>query len=152
MVREQRDPAFWQGVAQHADVAPHVFLGRDPIDIGPRIADPRVLPLASENGGYPFVMLDQVGCVWDLHAIYRPEGWGREAHGALKQALRLMFAGRAQVITAYEVQGWWRSRPPKSFGFKRAADYTAAPEVGAAFSVWILTKAAWEASPASQRG
>lgn len=133
-------------------MAPHVFLGGVVVDMAPKIADPRVMPLASANGGFLFVMLDPIGCVWDLHALYRPEGRGREAHAALKSALRMVFGGRGQVVVAYEVEGHPFSRAPKSFGFKRAAQFTAAPEVGARFSTWILTKAVWEASPAARRG
>jgi hypothetical protein len=131
-------------------VAPHVSLGREAV--AATIANPQVMPLASASGGYLFGMRDPVGCVWDLHAMYRPEGWGREANRALKDSLRLVFGGRGQVVTAYEVEGWWRSRPPKSFGFKRSADFTVIPEIGLALSTWVLTKAAWQASPAGQRG
>lgn len=152
MVREQRDPAFWQGVAEHAQVAPHVFLGKGPVDLAPIVTAPHVLPLASEHGGFLFVQLDQIGRIRELHTLYTPEGWGREVLKASKAAFDLVFQSGCQVVTTYEVEGWWRSRPPKSFGFQRAGDFRAVPSIGAALSTWVLTVAAWEASPAHRRG
>jgi hypothetical protein len=151
MIREERDPAFWDAVARHPEVAPHVFLGTGPIKLAEIVAHPSVLPLASEHGGFIFCRLDSLGRVWELHTLYTPEGWGREVLGALKAAVsRVLTEG--QLITTYSVEGWWRSRPPKSFGFQQAGDYRAVPSIGAALSTWVLTKAAWEQSPAHRRG
>jgi hypothetical protein len=139
-------------VAEHAEVAPHVFLGNAAVDLAPLITHPAVLPLASEHGGFVFVQLDQIGRVRELHTLYTPEGWGREVLMAAKLAFDQVFATGCQVVTTYEVEGWWRSRPPKSFGFERAGDFRAVPGIGAALSTWILTVAAWETSPARRRG
>lgn len=151
MLREQRDPGFWQAVAEHPEVAPHVFLGHGPVSLAELVAHESVCPLASDRGGFLFCRLDAIGRLWELHTLFTPEAWGREVFVSAIQALSQMFQGSAQVVTTYEVEGWWRSRPPKSFGFQRAGDFRAVPQIGAALSTWILTKAAWEQSPAHRR-
>lgn len=150
MIREARDPGFWQAVADHPEVAPHVLLGRPDLDLAAIVTHESVLPLASDNGGFLFCRLDGLGRLWELHTLYRPEGWGREVLLAAKQAFQRVFEV-GQVVTTYEVEGWWRSRPPKSFGFQQAGEFRAVPDLGAALSTWVLTKAAWEASPAHRR-
>lgn len=149
MIREDRDPTFWQAVAEHPDVAPHVFLGSGPLALDEIIGHPSVVPLRAEHGGFLFCQLDGFGRVYELHTLFTPEGWGREVLFAAKAAFAEMFARGAQVICTYEVEGWWRSRPPRSFGFQRAGDFG---EVAASrLSTWILTQSAWESSPARRR-
>lgn len=152
MIREERDPAFWARIASHPDVAPHVLLNGGSVDLAQIIALPGLLPLASEHGGFLFARLDNIGRIYELHTLYEPEGWGREVLVSAKQAFARVFASGAQLVTTYEVEGWWRSRPPKSFGFVRAGDFAAVPDLGAALSTWVLTSDAWDASPACRRG
>lgn len=146
MIAEQRDPAFWRAVIEHPAVKPHVTLGRA-FDIGPLVANARVLPLASENGGFLMVQLDGVGRVYELHTMFRPEGWGREVLLALKDACELLMCERgAQILTTYEVGGNKRSQPPKTFRFQAAGEFEAC-DLGS-FKSWVLTKADWLTSPA----
>lgn len=152
MIREERDPAFWQAVADHPEVAPHINLGLTGCDMTEVVGHAAVLPLATEHGGFLFLRLDAIGRVYELHTMYTPEGWGREVLLALKQAVAKVFDGGCQVITTYEVGGWWRSRPPKSFGFIRAGDFAAVAGLSALLSTWILTSDAWDKSPARRRG
>jgi hypothetical protein len=137
MIREERSPAFWQGVADHPEVSPTAAFDAS------IIVHPRVMPLASEHGGYLFVQIDGLGRVWDLHAAFLPAGWGREASEALKAALRRLEGW--MVVSVSEVDGNWRSRPPRSFGFRPAGPF----EGG--YRSWILTRDAWERSPVRRR-
>lgn len=139
MIREDRDPAFWRRVTSHRSVAP--YLG-GLFDVE-HVRNPIVKPLRSENGGYLFVRIDGLGRVWDLHAAFLPAGWGREAAGALKAALEHLSGW--QVVSVSEVEGNWRSRPPRSFGFRPAGP------LSGGYRSWILTRDAWEASPARRR-
>lgn len=143
---EDRDPAFWFSIFNHPDVKPHMG---GLFDIGPVVTHPSVIPLRTEHGGYLLHRLDGLGRVYDLHALYRPEGWGKEACTGLKSALAWIFAAGAQLVTAQEVEGWWKSRPPRSFGFRPAGDF--APSEFGSLRTWVLTKAAWETSPARSR-
>lgn len=147
MISEDRS-GFWSEIAEHPDVKPHISFGRE-FSISTLVEHPRVVPLRSENGGFLFVQLDGLGRVYELHTLYRPEGWGREVSKASKAAFARMFATGAQVVTTYEVEGWWRSRPPKSFGFQPAGAFQAC-DLGS-LKTWILTVAAWEQSPARRR-
>jgi hypothetical protein len=146
VIREDRDHAFWNAVYEHPAVKPHVSLGHDVDIITPLLANPAVTPLRAEHGGFLFVRLDNLGRVHELHSLFTPEGWGREVLQALKEAVSEMFARGAQVITTYDVEGNWRSRPPKTFRFQPCGDY--APALGVNLRTWVLTRADWEASPA----
>lgn len=136
MIREERDPAFWARInltigAQNGNV-----------DLAALLAEPRVKPLACDLGGYIFVQMDGLGRLWDLHAAFEPLGWGKVAAGALKASLA-SFPWAA--IFATEVECNWRSRAPKSFGFRPAEP------MRSGFRTWVLTLEAWEQSPARRR-
>ena len=149
MIREDRDLAFWTAVYEHPKIKPHVSLGQD-INLADLLANEWVLPLRAEHGGFFFVRLDGLGRVYELHTLFTPEGWGREVLLALKAAVEHVFQAGAQVITTYDVEGYWRSKPPKTFRFEPAGDF-AATELGPRLRSWVLTRNAWEASPARQR-
>lgn len=135
-------------IADDPDVRPHITLGHD-LDIRAVVEHPRVTALRSQNGGFLFVQLDGIGRVFELHTLYKPEGWGREVLLSAKQAFAAIFAAGAQVVVTYEVEGWKRSQPPLSFGFKPAGDF--APALGTALRTWTLTRSAWDLSPARGR-
>jgi hypothetical protein len=149
-LREDRDLAFWTWVYEHPEVKPHVGLGHA-IDLGPLLDSPQVTPLRSDNGGFLFLRLDGLGRVYELHTLYRPEGWGREVLGAAREAFCAIFAQGCQLIVTHEVAGNWRSRPPKTFRFEPCGDFAPSPALGADLRTWALRQAAWEASPARQR-
>lgn len=145
---EQRDPSFWRDVAADPAVAPSLF-GIEPEALDAVIEHPCVLPLASENGGMLFTSRCGFAKVWELHTLYKPQGWGREVLNAAKQAFRRMFGDGAEMVFTHEQVGNWRSRPPRSFGFKpQGAPFESA--LGT-FRLWVLTRDAWGASPACQR-
>lgn len=145
-VRLERDPDFWIEVASHPEVGPRI--GVTAAQIVQLCANPRVVPLASEHGGFFFVALDAFGTVQELHSLFTPEGWGREvveaAHAAFKVAMNY-----AHVIVTWEQEGQWRTRPPKSHGWKPAGDFDATP-LGS-LRMWVLTREAWSNSPAVRR-
>lgn len=140
-----RNAAFWDAVATHPQVAPHVFLGQDSMSLREVVEHPSVTPLRSENGGFIFAKLDGAARVYELHTLYLPEGWGREVNAAAKLAFAWMFREGAQVIVTYEISGWKKSQPPLSFGFKAAGDF--APAYGKSLKAWVLTRDAWDNSP-----
>jgi hypothetical protein len=147
-VRIERDPAFWTAVAAHP--ALRVMMGdADPALIGALAGRENVLPLASDHGGYLFIRQDALGFVAELHSLFTPEGWGREALIAGIEALGAVWLLGFQTVVTLEMRDNPRSRPPKSFGFVQAGDWREGP-FGAARQ-WILTRAAWEASPTAKR-
>jgi len=150
VIREDRDPAFWTDVYEHPAVKPHVSLGHD-LDIAAIVANPSVTPLRSDNGGFLFARLDGLGRVHELHTMFTPEGWGREVLISAKAAFAEMFRRGADVIVTQEVEGNRRSQPPLSFRFAPAGDFAFSPLLNATLRTWVLTRAAWDASPARQR-
>lgn len=144
MIREERDPEFWVRVAQHPAV--EALLGNhSPEQIASIVASERVIPLAAEHGGFLFLGLDMSARAYELHTLFTPEGWGREVHGAAKEAFNRMFAGSCAVIITMQMQDNARSQPPRSFGFIGVGDFEPSP-----FGIsrtWILTRDAWANSP-----
>ena len=148
MIRIERDPLFWAGVAAHPSVTP-MLQGVDPARIGALVARREFLPIAAEHGGFLLHRRDDLGFAWELHTLFTPEGWGREAVVAGIEALSLMFGSNASLISTFEVKANPRSRPWKAFGFAPAGDWASTP-VGE-LRLWILTKAAWAESRAATR-
>lgn len=146
-IREERDPVFWQAVADHPKVR-HVTHGHV-IDMGAIVEQAAVVPLASAHGGFIFTKRDPFGTVFELHTMFTPEGWRREAHDAAVAAFVEMFGVRhAALIFTYETEHL-QSRVPRSFGFERSN--SAAPtSIGDVTPCW-LTSRAWFASPAWRR-
>lgn len=138
-----RDPAFWRPVVEHPDVKAAVTLDVVGDWLTPVLESPAVTPFRGRFGGYFLHALDPMGRHLDLHAAFRPEGWGRDSYDTLIAALR--FHSGWDVMTASEVEGNWRSRAPRSFGFRPATGFRGG------FRTWVLTRDAWEASPAYRR-
>lgn len=143
MIRIERDPAFWTDVVARIG-------GDSTVDLAALCAQHNVLPLASRRGGFFFVRLDAAGFCAELHTLFTPDAWGsREIVIAAKQAFNALFLCGFQLVTTLEVRANARSQPPLSFGFVRAGDWRDSP-VGEC-RAWILTRAAFEASPACRR-
>ncbi len=148
MLRIERDPAFWTAIAAHPALE-RLRHGLDPAVFGALAARPEMLPLAAEHGGFLFSALDGFGFARELHTLFTPEGWGREALTAGIEALGVIFAGPCQALLTYEVADNPRSRPPRTFGFVLAGDWR---ETGVGtLRLWVLTREMWIESPARMR-
>ncbi len=147
MIVEDRS-TWWREIADHPAVRPHLLLAPD-ADVMVFVEHPSITPLRAEHGGFLFLKLDGLGKVQELHTMFTPEGWGREALLAAKFAFAEIFARGASVVTTSEVAGNWRSQPPKSFGFRAAGPFE--PALGESLRTWILTREAWEVSPAREK-
>jgi len=148
-LEERRDPVFWRSIASDP-ACRDAFCGL-PIEetIEAVIANPAVVPLASENGGFLFSQTGGFGRVFELHTLYREAGWGREVHDAAIAAFERIFSGPADMVTTFSAIGQWRTSPPRSFGFKQASrDFD--NEFGS-FRFWYLAREDWLKSPARLR-
>lgn len=148
MILEDRDVGFWTEIYEHPQVKPHVSLGRE-LDLAAILSDASVTPLRAEHGGFLFIRLDGLGRAFELHTMFTPEGWGREVALAAKDAFTLMFGRGADLIVTQEVSGNRRSQPPRSFRFEPAGEFR--PALDHELRTWVLTRYAWEASPARRR-
>ena len=146
-LRVERDPAFWAEIASHPMVC-EGLRGVPAEAIGRLALDERIIPLAAEHGGFLIQRLDPLGFVAELHTLFTPEGWGREAHDAGGRMAEAVFACGFRVIVTFETEHP-RSRPPRSSGFVPAGDWRES-QVGR-LRQWLLTEAAWQASPMFRR-
>lgn len=144
-----RDVGFWDAVARHPEVAPFIFMGREPETLAPLIQDPRSKPYASDHGGVLFLPVDALGFVVEMHTLFTPEGWGREVALNGKRFVQDVFQSVSLILT-HEQEGHWRSRPPRSHGWVQCGDFK-----DAGFShrlrLWALTREAWIASPVGRK-
>lgn len=141
---EDRDPDFWVRIASHPSLA-HLLGGQDPALIANLPAG--AVPLRAEHGGFIFLPADSFGRVYELHTLFTPEGWGREAFQAAREAFDLIF-DRADLVITHET-AHPQSRPPKTFRFVRLGEHQATPY--GALRLWMLTRDAWLTSPARSR-
>jgi hypothetical protein len=144
-----RDVEWWDRIANHPEVAPHVFLGLEPVSLAPLVEDERAKPFASEHGGVIFSPLDKLGMVYEMHTLFEPEGWGREVAINGKLFVEETFKD-ASIVVTHEQEGNWRSKPPRSHGWICGGDYC---YVGlpVRLRLWVLTKEAWLSSPARRK-
>lgn len=147
MIREERNGAFWNAVSLHPEVAPHVWMGIQPVDLSELINRPGVIPYAADHGGFVFVPTDDG---YELHTMFTPEGWGREVAEAAREAFTALFLRGARVVRTLEVETNRRSRPPLSHGWRPEGPFTAS-DLAANVRVWVLTREAWEDSPVRRR-
>ena len=147
MIRVERNPGFWEAVA--SDLT-GTIAGLSPEFVGAICGADGVLPLASERGGFIFIRRDEGGFVCELHTLYHSSAWGsREITVAAKQAFNAVFIAGYQLVTTLEVRANAHSQPPRSYGFVQAGDWR--ESLIGEVRMWVLTRAAWEASPASRR-
>lgn len=145
----ERDHHFWDKVASHELVGPHIFMGTEPFSLKEIVERDSTLPLRSEHGGVLLVGLDGFGLVREMHTLYTPEGWGREV--ATNGKLFMVEAFKStEVLFTHEQDENWRSRPPKSHGWKAVGDFH---YVGLTkhLKLWMLTREAFYASPVGRK-
>lgn len=136
-IRISRSVETWQGFGEKANLR-SLLKDRDN------------LPLATKDGGFIFVGRDGLELVYELHTIFSPPAWGTRVLAlAAREAFAFMFDRGMKVCFTYEVDGNWRSQPPRSHGWKVAGDF-ADTRVGVVCP-WILTEAAWKASPVGRK-
>ncbi len=114
--------------------------------VGELVSRSDMLPLASEHGGFLFSRTDATGFIAELHTLFMPEGWGREALSAGVQSLGVVWALGFQLVGTFEAEANLRSRPPRTFGFRQCGDWRATP-IGA-LRLWTLSLSDWTNSPA----
>ena len=145
MIRLERNPQFWSAIASHPAVAP-TLMGLPPGRLGALAKRDDMLPLASEHGGFLFGRLDTLGFTCELHTLFTPEGWGREALTSGVQALGVVWALGYQMVVTYESEQNPKSRPPRTFRFTQNGEWRST--ILGRLRLWSLTRTAWDSSPA----
>lgn len=135
----REDLAFWVDVLSHPQVS-HVLDGHDPESISVILDRPGVITHASKNGGLIFVPSDSLKLAYEMHTMFKPEGWGKEVFHTARKAFDSMFE-YCDLIFTYETDHP-QSRPPRTFRFAPASEFRNGRRI------WTLTRNAWLASPA----
>lgn len=116
------------------------------------LAKGNVLPLAAQHGGFWFIHLDPFQRVCELHTMFTPAGWGREVHGAAKEAFTKVFTETPCVmVITHEMRANPKSQPPRSFGFEPVGDFAPTFDGFGEARTWVLTYEHWFGSPAGRR-
>lgn len=142
-IREEKSAAFWQRILDHPQVE-HVKHGLD-VPASVVLGQDAVRAFASDHGGYLAIRQGVLGRVYEIHALYLPEGRGKEACEALKLTLNQL---DADVILATETRDP-QSRPPLSFGFRPCAEFR--PSLIGETRTWVLIRDAWRGSAPYRR-
>lgn len=88
MIREDRDPTFWNAVANHPEVLPQMG-GTSALDLTRLLANPLNVPLACDHGGFIFIK-HEIGR-YELHTLIAPEGRGAAVLPAFSEAAEWLF-------------------------------------------------------------
>lgn len=142
----ERDAAFWDRIADHPEVRPWVLLEGS---LAHLIQDDRAMPLATDHGGAIFWNVDGLGFVVEMHTLFTPEGWGREVAMFGRACIRQVMS-TASLILTHEQEGYWRSRPPRSHGWKPFGDFEDAG-FPRRLKLWGLSRQSWLESPIGRR-
>ncbi len=144
MLRIERSSEFWSGIINDPSVVE--TLGMTTEAFLSCVVHPKVIPLASENGGFLLIDLS-VGQIAEFHTVFTKKGRGKEAFLAACELAKFIFETRDMAIT-YETTHS-SSKPPLSFGFQTENNWTATPNGN--LKLWYLTKSRWLSSPAHRR-
>lgn len=144
-----RDVQFWDSISSHVEVAPFVFMGVPVQSLDVLIVNENNEPFASKNGGVLFVKTDHLGSIYEMHTMFRPEGWGREVAVTGAKALHHIFS-KALLVFTYEQEGHWQSRPPKSHRWKSSGDFVD-QGLSKRLKLWYLTRDDWLSSPVGKK-
>ncbi len=148
MLRIERDPDFWLPIVSHPAVSGGLY-GLEPKVFVNCLQSPLVLPFASEHGGFLCAKLGGLGLVVECHAVFTPEGWGKEANECAKEAITTLFQDGAKLLLVYELADQPSSRPPLSFGF--TTDDKWSDSILGMTRFWSLSSDAWYNSPVFRR-
>jgi hypothetical protein len=91
MIAPSKDAEFLNRVVNHPAVHPYVSFGiKGDLDLTALVADPRNVFLANEWGGFLFIR--KADYVYEVHTQFVPEGRGKRALRAAKDAADYMFS------------------------------------------------------------
>lgn len=144
-----RSAEFWDGVASSPEVAPFVFMDLPVQSLGGLVENENNEPFASDNGGVLFVKTDHLGSIYEMHTMFRPEGWGREVAITGAKALHYIFS-KALIVFTYEQEGHWQSRPPKSHRWKSSGEFVD-QGLSKRLKLWYLTRDDFLSSPVGKK-
>ena len=141
MIRPSRDAAFLNRVVNDPSVLPHVNLGlTGQLDMTPLVEDQRNVFLANEWGGFLFI--DKGEFVYEVHTQFLPEGRGKSAVRAARDAADYMFT----MTDALRIDTYVQFDNPAAEWLSRATGFKKWGEVeycGQPCNYYVLTLKNW---------
>lgn len=138
-----RDAAFLNRVVNDPSVLPWVNLGLFPdgIDTKPLVENDRNLFLANEHGG--FLLVDKGDGIYEIHTQFLPEGRGRSAIEAGREAMRYVFTQTAiqALMTFCPLNNPQAAFLAKACGMNRFKTVT---QFGTEGDLYTITKGEWQ--------
>lgn len=150
MIREDRDVAFWNRIANDPSVRPHVGAGADDLDLTEMVAGARCF--AGDHGGFIFVQ-HEVGR-YELHTMILPEGRGAWVLPAFATAARLMFAATdcTEIVTKTAGSNRAAAIMGRRAGFRQTFVRKGAWHDGSDLTFYSFTLDEWMARDAALAG
>ncbi len=138
-----RDAAFLNRIVNDPSVFTGATMGlaREPVDMTPLVMDERNLFLANEHGG--FLLIDKGDGIYEIHTQFLPEGRGKSAIVAGRDAMKYMFV----ETSAKALMTFCPLDNPQSMFLARACGmkkFKTVTELGVKGDMYTITKGEWQ--------
>lgn len=143
LIAENRDPTFWNAIANDPETRPLLGAGTEAVDLSPVLAECRNYALATEHGGFLFIK-HEVGR-YELHTLFSKEGRGRGVLPAFAEAARFMFTATdaTEIVTKTADSNRAASIMARRAGFRPTFTRPAAWHDGSDMTFYGLTLDEW---------
>lgn len=143
LIREERDPQFWNTIANHPDVRPFIGPGEAEVDLSGIVEFPLNALLATDHGGFAFVKHEPGR--YELHTIFGPRGRGQSVLTAFEEAARWMFTRTdcLEIVTKTAATNRPAAWMARLAGFRPIFVRQAASWDGSDVTFYVLTLDEW---------
>lgn len=142
MIREERDPGFWNEIANHPTVRPWLG-GEGDLDLSAVLANTLNEPLAGPHGGFLFIK-HEVGR-YELHTLIGSEGRGASVLPLFAEAARRLFTktDATEIVTKTPGSNRAAAIMARRAGFRPLFVRKAAWPDGSDLTFYVLTLDEW---------
>lgn len=137
----------WNEVLSHPEVEPYTLCGMASVSDFLSFCE-RSDVMVEEYAGGGIIYVDKPDG-HELHIMFLPQEWGKPVSVAVKKSLDSKARSGVSVIVR-EQEGYWKSRPPRSYGFVPVGDFEISTHPRR-LRKWMLTPEAWYRSPVGRK-
>lgn len=149
MIREERDPAFWNALVDDPETRARSGPAGASADLGPLVQHPAVIPLAGPHGGFIFAPFDTQR--YELHTLIGPEGRGKCVLPLFADAARVLFTttDALEIVTKTAATNRAASIMARRAGFRVLFERQGAAWDGSDMTFYALSLDEWMMRDAS---
>ena len=137
----------WNRLFSYPEVEQYTLCGLAPVDeLLDFLKQPHVEVEEYEKGVIAYVQKEGFK---EVHVAFEPSCWGREVAFILKESFGKQMQN-GTILSAGEQEGYYRSRPPLSHGWKVNGEFESS-EHPRRIRQWILTPDAWYRSAVGRK-